>query len=151
MSYRSSASFGKRHEFVAMSELLKRKFDVYMTLVDDQGIDCVIRMNENCYIDIQIKARSEIAKQGCTFAAMTVKPKRNYFFMFYTETNSTTWIVPSVELKELCYTNAKGKNSGKSTIIFPKTDKSKNWKAFDKYRGENGFSLLRQFHNGVSK
>jgi len=53
-----------------MSELLKQGFDVYMTLVDDQGIDCIIRRNENCYIDVQIKARSDVAKHGCTFAAL---------------------------------------------------------------------------------
>ena len=35
-SFRSSASFGKRQEFVAIAELLRRGFDVYLTLVDDQ-------------------------------------------------------------------------------------------------------------------
>jgi len=34
--FRSSASFGKRQEYVAVAELLRRDFDVYMTLVDDQ-------------------------------------------------------------------------------------------------------------------
>lgn len=143
--FRHSASFGKRQEFVLMSELLKRGFDVYMTLVDDQGIDCIIRKDEQCFIDIQIKARSEVAKQGCTFAAMTVKPRSNYFFMFYTESTDTVWVVPSVELKKLCYTNANGKNSGKSSIIFPKSEKSTRWKAFGKYRDENGFQLLKNF------
>lgn len=42
-SYRSTASFGKRQEYVVIAELLRRGFDVYQTLVDDQGIDCVIR------------------------------------------------------------------------------------------------------------
>jgi len=43
MAYRDSASFGKRQEFVAIAELLRRGFDVYLTLVDDQQIDCVVR------------------------------------------------------------------------------------------------------------
>ncbi len=38
MSYRDTASFGKRQEYSVIAELLKRGFDVYMTLVDDQGI-----------------------------------------------------------------------------------------------------------------
>lgn len=145
MGYRNAASYGKRQEFVMMSELLKRGFDVYMTLVDDQGIDCIVRISETCYIDIQIKARSEIAKHGCTFAAMTVKPKKNYFFIFYTEINNKIWVVPSVDVKALSYTNREGKNQGKCRIDFPKNEKSKNWKSFEKYLGENGFNLLRDY------
>jgi len=58
MRFRDSASFGKRQEYTVIAELLRRGFDVYATLVDDQGIDCIIRLNEKKYIDIQIKARS---------------------------------------------------------------------------------------------
>lgn len=43
MKHRSTASFGKRQEYIAVAELLRRGFDVYMTLVDDQQIDCVVR------------------------------------------------------------------------------------------------------------
>lgn len=43
MNFRSSASFGKRQEYIAVAELLRRGRDVYMTLVDDQQIDCIIR------------------------------------------------------------------------------------------------------------
>src|ERR1700758_4110328 len=43
-SFRSSASFGKRQEFAAIAELLKRNYDVYLTLVDDQQIDCMVRL-----------------------------------------------------------------------------------------------------------
>lgn len=53
--YRSSGSFGKRQEFVAIAELLKRHFDLYMTLVDDQQIDCIIRQRKGDklrYLDI---------------------------------------------------------------------------------------------------
>lgn len=65
MAYRDAASFGKRQEYTAISELLRRQFDVYMTLVDDQGIDCVIRREYDGkldYLDIQIKARSKQCK-----------------------------------------------------------------------------------------
>ncbi len=30
-----------------MPKLLRRGFDVYVTLVDDQQIDCVVRLDEN--------------------------------------------------------------------------------------------------------
>lgn len=59
MKYRDTASFGRRQEYSVIAELLKRNFDVYMTLVDDQGIDCVIRLDDKRYVDVQIKARSK--------------------------------------------------------------------------------------------
>jgi hypothetical protein len=48
-SFRSSASFGKRQEFAAIAELLKRNYDVYSTLVDDQQIDCIVRLQRDPY------------------------------------------------------------------------------------------------------
>ena len=63
MAYRDSASFGKRQEYVAVAELLKRGFDVFITLVDDQQIDCISKFDEDPprYVDVQIKARSKTA------------------------------------------------------------------------------------------
>ena len=83
--FRSSASFGKRQEFIAIAELLRRRFDVYMTLVDDQQIDCVIRLPSSppSYIDLQIKARSKNAQNAATFAAMEIRePRENFLFLF---------------------------------------------------------------------
>jgi hypothetical protein len=60
-SFRSSGSFGKRQEYIAVAELLRDGYDVYMTLVDDQQIDCLVHLEVDShpvYIDVQIKARS---------------------------------------------------------------------------------------------
>lgn len=35
--------FRQAQEFGAIAELLRRGYDVYVTLVDDQGIDCIVR------------------------------------------------------------------------------------------------------------
>lgn len=54
-------------------------YDVYLTLVDDQQIDCIIRFGDRdppVYVDIQIKARSEAAKNPGTFAAMEIRRPR---------------------------------------------------------------------------
>lgn len=144
MSYRDTASFGKRQEFVVIAELLKREFDVYLTLVDDQGIDCVVRLNENKYLDIQIKARSKSAKHGHTFAAMTFTPRSNLFFIFYTEKDNTFWTIPSKDLAGICNQNRSGKNAGKRTFILPKKDAGEKAERFDRYKNENGFKLLRK-------
>ena len=144
MSYRNTASFGKRQEFVVIAELLKREFDVYLTLVDDQGIDCVVRLNENKYLDIQIKARSKSAKHGHTFAAMTFIPRSNLFFIFYTEKDNTFWTIPSKDLAPFCKPNKSGKNEGKRTFILPKKDTGEKAERFDRYKNEKGFKLLRK-------
>jgi hypothetical protein len=85
-TFRSSASFGKRQEYIAVAELLKQGRDVYMTLVDDQQIDCVIRQEKDGqlrYLDIQIKARSKDARQPGTFAAMEIRQPREIFFLLF--------------------------------------------------------------------
>jgi hypothetical protein len=151
MNFRSTSSFGKRQEYMAVAELLRRGFDVYMTLVDDQQIDCIIRQekgNKLRYIDIQIKARSVNAKYGATFAAMTIRdPRPNYWFIFYSEFLNIYWIIPSKDLVRLANVNkggidAKGKNKGKYTITF--ATKTKNgWKPRPKFRKyENAFDDL---------
>ncbi len=113
MNYRSSASFGKRQEFGAIAELLRRGFDVYMTLVDDQQIDCVVRQERDGalrYLDIQIKARSNVAKHRATFAAMEVrKPRPNFFFIFYAEVINTYWVIPSLQLLKLANVRKSGR------------------------------------------
>ena len=143
MNYRDTASFGKRQEFVVIAELLKHGFDVYLTLVDDQGIDCVVRLNETKYLDIQIKARSKSAKHGHTFAAMTFDPRPNLFFIFYTEINDTFWTIPSEDLAKICSQNKSGKNAGKRTFILPKKNTGEKAERFHKYKNENGFKLLK--------
>ena len=143
MTYRNTASFGKRQEFVVMVELLKRGFDVYLTLVDDQGIDCVVRIDEKRYLDIQIKARSKNIENPFLFAAMKFKARKNYIFIFYTEKDKSFWTIPSIELEELSYENKNGKNIGKKAITMPKGNKTSKAIKFEKYKNENGFKLLK--------
>ena len=147
--FRSAASFGKRQEFVAIAELLRRGFDVYLTLVDDQQIDCVVRGDTAKgprYLDIQIKARSSEAKNPGMFAAMTVsKPRKNFFFVFYSERVNTYWVLPSLELVKEARRNKTGKNAGKYTVNFVNVSKragqAKERPRFDKYR--DNFDLLK--------
>jgi len=148
MTYRTSASFGKRQEYVAVAELLRRGFDVYMTLVDDQQIDCVVRQEQNSqlrYLDVQIKARSNQCnlKDGGFFPAMHIRnPRPNFFFIFYSEHVNTYWIVPSLELVVGARSNKSGANAGKFAIQFCNATKAglKPRPRFRKY--ESAFHLL---------
>lgn len=123
-SYRDTASFGKRQEYVVIAELLRRGFDVYQTLVDDQGIDCVIRREKDGkleYLEIQIKARSKDCnpKNAGRFASLDIpKPRPNYFFIFYSEQVNAYWVVPSEDLVLKACQNKAGQNQGRYSINF---------------------------------
>lgn len=152
MSFRDSASFGKRQEFTAIAELLRRDFDVYLTLVDDQGIDCIIRRDADTYIDIQIKARSRRAKQWATFAAMQFEPRRNLFFVFYTERGLNEepgtpnfWIMPSMVVASLSIRNQSGSNKGRYRLDLPKVRTGAKFQRYARYHGDAGFEALRAF------
>ena len=147
MAFRDLASFGKRQEYVVIAELLKRDYDIYMTLVDDQGIDCVIRIDEKTYIDVQIKARSRSAKHWNFFAAMTIEPRDNYFFIFYLEKNNTFWVLPSKDVVKHAATNKTGKNKGKHSLLLPGSRTTDKAIEFSKYEGEDGFALLKACAN----
>jgi hypothetical protein len=159
MDHRSTASFGKRQEYIAIAELLRRGFDVYMTLVDDQQIDCIIRQEQNGelrYLDVQIKARSKGAKQAATFAALSIrKPRKNFWFIFFSEatgTSGTYWVIPSPDLVDqelkLAAVNKggrtkDGKNKGKLTINLANKNKG-GWRPRPKYvQYENAFDSLK--------
>ena len=146
MNHRSTASFGKRQEYIAVAELLCRGFDVYMTLVDDQQIDCIIRQEKGGrlrYLDIQIKARSKDAKQGTTFAALTVRnPRSDFWYIFYSERANLYWVMPSLDLVRLANVNKGGINKGKFTIKLASETKT-GWKSQPKFSEyENAFPKL---------
>ena len=42
-SFRSSAGFGKRMEYKLVGDMLMEGLDCYIPLVDDHGVDCVIK------------------------------------------------------------------------------------------------------------
>jgi len=129
-----------------MAELLRRGFDVYQTLVDDQQIDCIIRQEKGeilRYLDIQIKARSKDARDPGTFAAMEIRnPREDFYFIFYSEKIDTYWIVPSLQLIQLANVGKTGKNKGKYKIVFVNDTKSgvKPRPKFSRYK--NAFDLL---------
>lgn len=153
--FRHSASFGKRQEYIAIGELLRRGFDVYMTLVDDQQIDCVLRkevQGKPVYLDIQIKARSKdcAKKNAGTFAAMEVrKPRKNFFFIFYSEQADSYWVIPSLKLIKLATRNKTGKNKGKYRLMLTNYSKAKDEvrprPKFEAFSDNKGFELLNDY------
>jgi hypothetical protein len=151
-SFRDSSSFGKRQEFVAIAELLKRGYDVYQTLVDDQGIDCVVRRERESiprYVDLQVKSRSRdaVPRDWAFFNLGQVpNPRPNYLFMFFAERTGTYWIIPSLDLSMMAYTKKSGKHIGDKTIRLGNLGRGsfRPRPRFRPYEGDAGFAQLER-------
>lgn len=134
--------------------MLKEGLDVYVPLVDDFGIDAVIRKMDNTFIEVQIKARSSDVVPGdaALFAAIDhPKVRPNYYFVFYAERLDAVWIMSSEEFIRMAVTNKTGKNAGKRSIWFNGKRKGKNgapmtehpYPRFDAYRATD-FSRFKE-------
>ena len=151
ISFRHSAGFGKRMEYNLVGQMLMEGLDVYLPLVDDHGVDCVIKKEDGTFIEIQIKARSNEVTDGdaALFAAITHAPDdipmENFYFVFFFFFLNSMWILSSEEFLGECVTNKTGKNKGKRSIWLNgnKTDKATGIKAeyckerYDKYKCTN--------------
>lgn len=140
VSFRHSAGFGKRVEYNIIGKMLMEGLDCYMPLVDDHGVDCVVKKQDGTFIEIQIKARSSEVATGdaALFSAITHELTPNFYFVFYSERLDKMWILSSEEFLKESYTNKNGKNIGKRVIWFngTRTDtvtKAKEEYAFQKY------------------
>lgn len=117
--FRHSAGFGKRIEYWVIGLLLKEGYDVFIPLVDDHGIDAIIRGDHGKIIDLQIKARSNDVKMGnaALFAAMEhPEVRENYYYLFYSERMDTMWLMSSRDYIDHAVQNKSGKNAGKRSI-----------------------------------
>ena len=83
ISFRHSAGFGKRMEYKLIGDMLMEGLDCYTPLVDDHGVDCVIKKSDGTFIEIQIKARSKDVTEGdaALFAAIDHKLTDNFYFV----------------------------------------------------------------------
>lgn len=153
-SFRHNASFGKRMEFWVIGEMLRHNLDVYIPLVDDRGVDAVIRRSDGSFVEVQIKARSKDVTIGdaALFAAIPHEDVRNnYWFVFHSARLSKTWILSSQEFIAEATQNKTGKNIGRRSIWFNgyKTDKTTGKRIeyahdrFAKYEC-NDFSRLKE-------
>lgn len=104
ISFRNSAGFGKRMEYKLIGDMLIEGIDCYVPLVDDHGVDCVIKKEDGTFIEIQIKARSKDVTDGdaALFAAIKHELTDNFYFLFFSERLDTMWILSSKEFIDEC-------------------------------------------------
>ncbi len=133
MEYKHTASFGKRAEYFIIAQMLNEGLDCFVPLVDDEGIDVVVKKDDHTFIMVQIKARSKNVKNGdaALFANLHHEPRDNYFFVFYSERMQKDtekpfyWILSSEEFLKLATTNKSGKHIGSKCIWFNGTKTNK--------------------------
>ena len=100
-----SQNLGKSTEMLVASMLLAENREVYLPCVDDHGVDMIVRTKdftqgngarpENFeFQEIQIKSVSK----GGLFAAMTINPRPNYWFVFYIRDINKIWLFNSLEI-----------------------------------------------------
>lgn len=157
IAFRHSAGFGKRMEYNIVGRMLLEGLDVYMPLVDDHGVDCVIKQEDGTFIEVQIKARSNEVADGdaALFAAISHELTENYYFVFYSERLNIMWILSSEEFLKEAVTNKTGKNAGKHSIWFNgnRLDSSSGEKIeyckkrFEKYVAKD----FSRFHSGIKE
>ena len=86
-------------EYNIIGELLIEGLDVYTPLVDDHGVDAIIKKADGTFIELQIKARSNDAKNTGTFANIKVDAQLNdnnnekFYYIFRSEKLQKTWIL----------------------------------------------------------
>lgn len=119
-SFRHTAGFGKRMEYKLIGDMLMEGLDCYVPLVDDHGVDCVIKKADGTFIEVQIKARSNEVAEGdaALFGTIVHEYTPNFYFVFYSERLDLMWIMSSEEFLKECVTNKNGKNAGKRGIWF---------------------------------
>jgi len=119
-TFRHSASFGKRIEYWIIGNMLKEGLDVYIPMIDDDAIDAGIKREDGSFITVQIKARSKEVALGnaALFAAIPHGPRKNYWFIFYSERMDKMWIMTSEEFIKESRQNKTGSNKGKRSIWF---------------------------------
>ena len=143
------ASFGKRMEYWIIGEMLRQGLDVYTPLVDDKGIDAIVRRPDGTYVEVQIKARSKdiIPAHAALFAGVKCEVKPNYWFIFHSASvgeTGTMWIMTAKEFMENASQNKTGKQVGSSTIWF-------NGYKFNKATGKKEAYVKPQFEKYVCK
>lgn len=152
-SFRHLAAFGKRIEYYVIGLMLKEGLDVFIPMVDDMGIDAVVRRPDGSFVEVQIKARSKhvLFGDGALFAAIPHELRVNYWFVFYSERMDKMWILSSKEFIQNSHQNKNGINKGKRSIWFNGKNTKENTEhckpQFEKYLATDFNRITTEYPN----
>ncbi len=105
---------GRFGEYFVILKLIEKEFDVYPSLVDDKGVDMVVRNANGVYIEIQIKSVwSERNAEWFQIQTQNENPPiRENFFIICLDKNQNSWIFPSNVFFDSKYTTKSKKKKG---------------------------------------
>ena len=115
--------FGRAIEYAVFSKLLLSGGEIFLPAVDDDGVDVLVkRPKDQRLVQVQIKAKGKNSKDPCMFAAITHRPRQDYWFLFYAEKYDKMWILSSDEFLSVASQNVKkeANHLGKYSINFGK-------------------------------
>lgn len=145
-----SLFMGAATEHYIISKMLLDGLDVYTPVVDDHGVDLLVRLDSGKIIEVQIKSRScNVApKQAALFAAISHEPHANYYFVFYSQILDSIWLMSSEDFVREASQNKGGKNKGKYTINLAGMEKGEAIASqrFEKYRIKD-FALFKEMND----
>ena len=91
---------GKRGELLIMSRMLVEGFNVYAPMVDDHGVDAVVRWKNGPFLQVQIKATGKGILWPASFDTGGL-PNGEGFFVFHSEEWKTMWVMLCEEVRQL--------------------------------------------------
>lgn len=111
---------GKYGEYSVILRLLKEGLNIYPTLVDDIGVDLIIKNKYEKYIEIQIKSVwEERNKQWFQIQTKTDENLiRDNFFIIGIDKEQNSWIFPSNIFFNEKYCNKSPKNKKSNRYTF---------------------------------
>lgn len=91
----TSQQKGKLAEFLVFGELIKRKVDVFLPIIDT-GINAVVRREDGTYLDIQVKS-TEKDWNPTMWVPNNLQLLRSFFIWFNmseSKENPKIWVFP---------------------------------------------------------
>lgn len=118
---KNSLQFGKAVEYAVFANLIMSGGELFLPSLDDDGVDVLVKRPDGKYVSVQIKATSCQTKDPGFFAAISHRPRQDYWFVFFSESLKKVWVMNSQEFIENASFSKKGnKSTGEYSINFGK-------------------------------
>lgn len=123
MSHISSARKGKIAEMKIIEYFVNRDFEVYTPFVDDKGVDLLVKNKKGGYFEIQVKTRTEEAKEPSELGLFKnielLEPRRNYYFAFNFQVDEAdrTYFIPTLDLLKVANKVTRSENNKHNITI----------------------------------
>jgi hypothetical protein len=99
--------------------MLKEGMDVYLPVLDNNGVDMVVKKPDGKFVEVQIKARSRDVKCPALFSDIRHRsPREGYWFVFYIAYFDTIIVLSSQEFYKLSAGTKQGKSEWSRQIRF---------------------------------